>query len=162
MIRSQPMEEILTSKSESLVLSRKGCGHSPGQGWDPALSGGGEVTGVLFVSEERMEREINRRIAVVMSQKVKLSIYQSIHVPNPTSGYELTCCGLWEWVLLWIWLQRGENPPTLSLIWGVIRLTWSELFLHLISGFHILTTRPKKKKKRERAKQTLPCLLQGF
>ncbi|KAK3574904.1 hypothetical protein QTP86_018369, partial [Hemibagrus guttatus] len=61
--------------------------------------------GVLFTSEGRMDREIDRRIgaaAAVMrsmyrsvvvkkelSRKVKLSIYQSIYVPTLTYGHEL-------------------------------------------------------------------------
>ncbi|KAK3515715.1 hypothetical protein QTP70_029929 [Hemibagrus guttatus] len=60
--------------------------------------------GVLFTSEGRMDREIDRRIgaaAAVMrsmyrfvvvkelSQKAKLSIYQSIYVPTLTYGQEL-------------------------------------------------------------------------
>ncbi|KAK3575378.1 hypothetical protein QTP86_025782 [Hemibagrus guttatus] len=61
--------------------------------------------GVLFTSEGRMDREVDRRIgaaAAVMrsmyqsvvvkkelSQKAKLSIYQSIYVPTLTYGHEL-------------------------------------------------------------------------
>ena len=61
--------------------------------------------GVLFTSEGRMEREIDRRIGVAsavmralhrpvvvkkeLSQKAKLSIYQSIYVPTLTDGHEL-------------------------------------------------------------------------
>ncbi len=61
--------------------------------------------GVLFTSEGRMEREIDRRIGVAsavmrvlyqtvmvkreLSRKVKLSIYQLIYVPTLTYGYEL-------------------------------------------------------------------------
>ncbi|KAK3547052.1 hypothetical protein QTP86_009569 [Hemibagrus guttatus] len=78
------------------------------------LQGGGEVLpqveefkyiGVLFTSEGRMDRKIDRRIgaaAAVMrsmyrsvvvkkelSRKAKLSIYQSIYVPTLTYGHEL-------------------------------------------------------------------------
>ncbi|KAK3565485.1 hypothetical protein QTP86_010744 [Hemibagrus guttatus] len=78
------------------------------------LQGGGELLpqveefkylGVLFTSEGRMDREIDRRIgaaAAVMrsmyrsvvvkkelSRKAKLSIYQSIYVPTLTYGHEL-------------------------------------------------------------------------
>ncbi|KAK0154371.1 putative uncharacterized transposon-derived protein F52C9.6 [Merluccius polli] len=61
--------------------------------------------GVLFTSEGRMEREINRRIGAAsavmrtlhgsvvvkreLSRKAKLSIYQSIFVPALTYGHEL-------------------------------------------------------------------------
>ncbi|KAK3564292.1 hypothetical protein QTP86_012012 [Hemibagrus guttatus] len=97
---------VSTSKSEAMVLDRKKvvC----------TLQVGGEVLpqveefkylGVLFTSEERMDREIDRRIgaaAAVMqsmywsvvvkkelSRKAKLSIYQSIYVPTLTYGHEL-------------------------------------------------------------------------
>ena len=41
--------------------------------------------GVLFTSEGRMEREIDRRIgaAAAVRRKAKLSIYRSIDVPYP-------------------------------------------------------------------------------
>ena len=61
--------------------------------------------GVLFTSEERMEREIDGRIGAAsavlralhrpvvvkkeLSQKAKLSIYWSIYVPTLTYGHEL-------------------------------------------------------------------------
>jgi len=61
--------------------------------------------GVLFTSEGRMEREIDRRIgaasAVIqalhrpvvvkkeLNQKAKLSIYRSIYFPTLTYGHEL-------------------------------------------------------------------------
>ncbi|KAI3352448.1 hypothetical protein L3Q82_005402 [Scortum barcoo] len=98
---------ISTSKSEAMVLDRKrvAC----------PLRVGGEVLpqveefkylGVLFTSEGKMEREIDRRIgaasAAVMrsvyrtvvvkkelSRKAKLSIYRSIYVPTLTYGHEL-------------------------------------------------------------------------
>ncbi|XP_058616632.1 uncharacterized protein LOC131530397 [Onychostoma macrolepis] len=88
---------ISTSKSEAMVLSRKkvAC----------PLQVGGEFLGVLFTSEGRMEREIDRQIgaaSVVMrwmyrsvvvkkelSCKAKLSIYRSIYVPTLTYGREL-------------------------------------------------------------------------
>ncbi len=97
---------ISTSKSEAMVLDRKkvAC----------PLRVGGELLpqveefkylGVLFTSEGRMEREIDRRIgaaAAVMwslyrsvvvkrelSRKAKLSIYRSIYVPTLTYGHEL-------------------------------------------------------------------------
>ncbi|KAK3548517.1 hypothetical protein QTP70_013366 [Hemibagrus guttatus] len=97
---------VSSSKSEAMVLNRKKvvC----------TLQVGGEVLpqaedfkylGVLFTSEGRMDREIDRRIgaaaavmrsmyrSVVMkkelSWKAKLLIYQSIYVPTLTYGHEL-------------------------------------------------------------------------
>ncbi|KAI3354358.1 hypothetical protein L3Q82_018881, partial [Scortum barcoo] len=91
---------ISTSKSEAMVLDRKrvAC----------PLRVGGEVLpqveefkylGVLFTSEGKMEREIDRRIGAAsavmrsvyrtvvvkkeLSRKAKLSIYRSIYVPTP-------------------------------------------------------------------------------
>ncbi|KAK3514902.1 hypothetical protein QTP70_034587, partial [Hemibagrus guttatus] len=97
---------VSTSKSEAMVLDRKKVACT--------LQVGGEVLpqveefkylGVLFMSEGRMDREIDRRIcatAAVMrsmywsvvgkkelSRKAKLSIYQSIYVPTLTYGHEL-------------------------------------------------------------------------
>ncbi|KAK3522749.1 hypothetical protein QTP86_032027, partial [Hemibagrus guttatus] len=97
---------VSTSKSEAVVLDRKKVACT--------LQVGGEVLpqveefkylGVLFTSEGRMDREIDRRIgaaAAVMrsmyrsvvvkkelSRKAKLSIYQSIYVPTLTYGHEL-------------------------------------------------------------------------
>ncbi|KAI3369123.1 hypothetical protein L3Q82_026082 [Scortum barcoo] len=97
---------ISTSKSEAMVLDRKRvvC----------PLRVGGEVLpqveefkylGVLFTSEGKMEREIDRRIGAAsavmrsvyrtvvvkkeLSRKAKLSIYRSIYVPTLTYGHEL-------------------------------------------------------------------------
>ncbi|KAK3511322.1 hypothetical protein QTP70_000380 [Hemibagrus guttatus] len=97
---------VSTSKSEAMVLDRKKVACT--------LQVGGEVLpqveefkylGVLFTSEGRMDHEIDRWIgaaAAVMrsmyrsvvvkkelSQKTKLSIYQSIYVPTLTYGHEL-------------------------------------------------------------------------
>ncbi|KAK3546902.1 hypothetical protein QTP86_003774 [Hemibagrus guttatus] len=97
---------VSTSKSEAMVLDRKKVACT--------LQVGGEVLPqveefkylwVLFTSEGRMDREIDRWIgaaAAVMrsmyrsvvvkkelSQKAKLSIYQSIYVPTLTYGHEL-------------------------------------------------------------------------
>ncbi|KAK3549179.1 hypothetical protein QTP70_033971 [Hemibagrus guttatus] len=97
---------VSTSKSEAMVLDQKKVACT--------LQVGGEVIpqveefkylGVLFMSEGRMDREIDRRIgaaAAVMrsmyrtvvvkkelSRKAKLSIYQSIYVPTLTYGHEL-------------------------------------------------------------------------
>ena len=98
--------KISTSKSEAMVLSRKRVACS--------LQVGGEILpqveefkylGVLFTSEGRMEREIDRRIGAAsavmrsmyrsvvvkkeLSRKAKLSIYRSIYVPTLTYGHEL-------------------------------------------------------------------------
>ncbi|KAI3355686.1 hypothetical protein L3Q82_004279 [Scortum barcoo] len=98
---------ISTSKSEAMVLDRKRvvC----------PLRVSGEVLpqveefkylGVLFTSEGKMEREIDRRIGAAsavmrsvyrtvvvvkkeLSRKAKLSIYRSIYVPTLTYGHEL-------------------------------------------------------------------------
>ncbi|KAI3353120.1 hypothetical protein L3Q82_019252 [Scortum barcoo] len=64
--------------------------------------------GVLFTSEGKMEREIDRRIGAAsavmrsvyrtvvvkkeLSRKAKLSIYRSIYVPHLTYGHELWAC----------------------------------------------------------------------
>ncbi|KAK3526805.1 hypothetical protein QTP70_033550 [Hemibagrus guttatus] len=97
---------VSTSKSEAMVLDWKKVACT--------LQVGGEVLpqveefkylGVLFTSEGRMDREIDRRIgaaAAVMwsmyqsvvvkkelSRKAKLLIYQSIYVPTLTYGHEL-------------------------------------------------------------------------
>ncbi|KAI3369582.1 hypothetical protein L3Q82_024487 [Scortum barcoo] len=98
---------ISTSKSEAMVLDRKrvAC----------PLQVGGEVLpqveefkylGVLFTSEGKMEREIDRRIGAAsawlcgrctrtvvvkkeLSRKAKLSIYRSVYAPTLTYGHEL-------------------------------------------------------------------------
>ncbi|KAK3536250.1 hypothetical protein QTP86_000153 [Hemibagrus guttatus] len=97
---------VSTSKSEAMVLNRKKVACT--------LQVGGEVLpqveefkylGVLFKSEGRMDLEIDRWIGAVaavmrsmyrsvvvkkeLSQKAKLSIYQSIYVPTLTYGHEL-------------------------------------------------------------------------
>ncbi|XP_054592057.2 LINE-1 retrotransposable element ORF2 protein [Nothobranchius furzeri] len=97
---------ISTSKSETMVLDRKRVACH--------LRVGGEVLpqveefkylGVLFTSEGRRDREIDRRIgsasavmrtlsrSVVgkreLSQKARLSIYRSIYIPILTYGHEL-------------------------------------------------------------------------
>ncbi|KAK7889103.1 hypothetical protein WMY93_024663 [Mugilogobius chulae] len=96
---------ISSSKSEAMVLDRKKV--------PCPLQVGGEslpqveefkYLGVLFTSEGRMEREIDRRIGAAsvmqslyrtvvvkkeLSRKAKLSIYRSIYVPTLTYGHEL-------------------------------------------------------------------------
>ncbi|KAK3515996.1 hypothetical protein QTP70_000711 [Hemibagrus guttatus] len=97
---------VSTSKSEAMVLDRKKVACT--------LQVGGEVLpqveefkylGVLFTSEGRMDREIDRWIGAAaavtwstywsvvvkkeLSRKTKLSIYQSIYVPTFTYGHEL-------------------------------------------------------------------------
>ncbi|KAK7940110.1 hypothetical protein WMY93_003436 [Mugilogobius chulae] len=98
--------KISSSKSEAMVLDRKKV--------PCPLQVGGEslpqveefkYLGVLFTSEGRMEREIDRRIGAAsavmqslyrivvvkkeLSRKAKLSIYWSIYVPTLTYGHEL-------------------------------------------------------------------------
>ena len=97
---------ISTSKSEAMVLGRKRV--------ECLLRGGEEILpqveefkylGILFTSEGRMEREIDRRIGAAsavmrslnrsvvvkreLSRKAKLSIYRSIYAPTLTYGHEL-------------------------------------------------------------------------
>ncbi|KAK3539329.1 hypothetical protein QTP70_001214 [Hemibagrus guttatus] len=121
---------VSTSKSEAMVLDRKKviC----------TLQVGGEVLplveefkylGVLFTSEGRMDREIDRRIGAVaavmrsmyrsvvvkkeLSRKAKLSIYQSIYVPTLTYGHEL-----------WVMTERVRS-----------RIQAAEMsFLHRVAG----------------------------
>ncbi|KAK0144601.1 putative uncharacterized transposon-derived protein F52C9.6 [Merluccius polli] len=85
---------ISTSKSESMVLNRKRveCTLRVGDEILPQVEEF-KYLGVLFTSEGRLEREIDRRIdaasARELSRKAKLSIYQSIFVPALTYGHEL-------------------------------------------------------------------------
>jgi len=97
---------VSTSKSEAMVLCRKMV--------DCSLRVGNELLPqakefkylrVLFTSEGRMEREMDRRIGAAsavmralyrslvvkreLSRKAKLSIYRSIYVPTLTYGHEL-------------------------------------------------------------------------
>uniref|UniRef100_A0A6Q2ZFL9 ribonuclease H n=1 Tax=Esox lucius TaxID=8010 RepID=A0A6Q2ZFL9_ESOLU len=98
--------KISTSKSEAMVLSRKrvACPLQVGGECLPQVDEF-KYLGVLFTSEGRMEREIDRRIGAAsavmrsmyrsvmvkkeLSRKAKLSIYQSIYVPTLTYGHEL-------------------------------------------------------------------------
>ncbi|TWW74537.1 hypothetical protein D4764_14G0005400 [Takifugu flavidus] len=103
---------ISTSKSESMVLSRKKVKFLLRVG-EEVLPQVGEFKylGILFTSEGRMEREIDRWIGAVsavmwalnrsvvvkkeLSQKAKLSIYRSIYVPILTYGHQRwgeQCC----------------------------------------------------------------------
>ncbi|KAK0136316.1 hypothetical protein N1851_027786 [Merluccius polli] len=95
---------ISTSKSKSMVLNRKRVECTLRVG-DEILPQVGEFKylRVLFTSEGRMEWEIDRRIgaasavmrtlhgSVVVKRELsrKLSIYQSIYVPDLTYGHEL-------------------------------------------------------------------------
>ncbi|KAK3551482.1 hypothetical protein QTP70_017389, partial [Hemibagrus guttatus] len=135
---------VSTSKSEAMVLDRKKVACT--------LQVGGEVLpqveefkylGVLFTSEGRMDREIDRRIgaaAAVMrsmyrsvvvkkelSRKAKLSIYQSIYVPTLTYGHEL-----------WVMTERVRS-----------RIQAAEMsFLHRVAG-HSLRDRVRSSVTRE-------------
>ncbi|KAK3562878.1 hypothetical protein QTP86_011111 [Hemibagrus guttatus] len=111
---------VSASISEAMVLDRKKVACT--------LQVGGELLPqveefkylrVLFMSEGRMDREIDRRIgaaAAVMrsmyrsvvvkkelSRKAKLSIYQSIYVPTLTYGHEL-----------WVMTERGAVEVALG------------------------------------------------
>ncbi|CAM4608815.1 unnamed protein product [Leuciscus chuanchicus] len=97
---------ISTSKSEAMVLSRKrvACPLQVGGEFLPQVEEF-MYLGVLFMSEGRMHREIDRRIGAAsavmrsmyrsvvvkkeLSRKAKLSIYRSIYVPTLTYGHEL-------------------------------------------------------------------------
>ncbi len=97
---------ISASKSEAMVLSRKrvACPLQVGGVLLPQVEEF-KYLGVLFTSEGRMEREIDRRIGAAsavmrsmyrsvvvkkeLSCKAKLSIYRSIYVPTLTYGHEL-------------------------------------------------------------------------
>uniref|UniRef100_A0A3B3HQU3 Reverse transcriptase domain-containing protein n=1 Tax=Oryzias latipes TaxID=8090 RepID=A0A3B3HQU3_ORYLA len=97
---------VSTAKSEAMVLDRRKvvCHLSVGGVSLPQVEEF-KYLGVLFTSEGRSEREIDRRIgaaSVVMrslyrsvvvkrelSRKAKLSIYRSIYVPVLTYGHEL-------------------------------------------------------------------------
>jgi len=51
-----------------------------------------EYLGVMFTSEGKMEREMDRRIgaaSAVMRALYRLSIYRSIYIPTLTYGHEL-------------------------------------------------------------------------
>ncbi|KAL0152538.1 hypothetical protein M9458_052261 [Cirrhinus mrigala] len=97
---------ISTSKSEVMVLSRKrvACPLQVGRESLPQVEEF-KYLGVLFTSEGRMEREIDRRIGAAsavmrslyrsvvvkkeLSCKAKLSIYRSIYILTLTYGHEL-------------------------------------------------------------------------
>ncbi|KAK3541996.1 hypothetical protein QTP86_009836 [Hemibagrus guttatus] len=116
---------VSTSKSEALVLDRKKVACT--------LQVGGEVLpqvkefkylGVLFTSEGRMDREIDRRVGAAaalmrsmyrsvvvkkeLSRKAKPSIYQSIYVPTLTYGHEL-----------WVMTKRSRPRLTTTAIGAV-------------------------------------------
>ncbi|TWW67234.1 hypothetical protein D4764_02G0002750 [Takifugu flavidus] len=98
--------KISTSKSEAMVLDRKKveCLLRVKEEILPQVEEF-KYLGVLFTSEGRMEREIDRRIGAAsavmrtlhrsvvvkreLSRKAKLSIYRSIFVPTLTYGHEL-------------------------------------------------------------------------
>ncbi|KAK7896322.1 hypothetical protein WMY93_021647 [Mugilogobius chulae] len=98
--------KISSSKSEAMVLDRKKvlCPLQVGGESLPQVEEF-KYLGVLFTSEGRMEREIDRRIGAAsavmrslyrtvvvkkeLSRKAKLSIYRSIYVPTLTYGHEL-------------------------------------------------------------------------
>ncbi|MDG2595023.1 reverse transcriptase domain-containing protein, partial [Vibrio parahaemolyticus] len=97
---------ISTSKSEAMVLSRKrvDCPLEVGEEVLPQVEEF-KYLGILFTSEGRMEREMDRRVGVAsavmralrrsvmvkteLGRKAKLSISWSISVPTLTYGHEL-------------------------------------------------------------------------
>ncbi|KAK3538438.1 hypothetical protein QTP86_003713 [Hemibagrus guttatus] len=97
---------VSTSKSEAMVLDweKVACTHQVGGEFLPQVEEF-KYLRVLFMSERRMDRKLDRRIcaaAAVMrsmywsvvvkkelSRKAKLSIYQSIYIPTLTYGHEL-------------------------------------------------------------------------
>ncbi len=106
---------ISASKSKAMVLSRKrvACPLQVGGVLLPQVEEF-KYLGVLFTSEGRMEREIDRRIGAAsavmrsmyrsvvvkkeLSCKAKLSIYRSIYVPTLTYGHEL-----------WVMTERARS-----------------------------------------------------
>ncbi|XP_029984805.1 uncharacterized protein LOC115415389 [Sphaeramia orbicularis] len=98
--------KINTSKSEAMVLSRKRV-ECPLRVGEDVLSQVDEFKylRILFTSEGRMEREVDRQIGAAstvmrtlnlsvvvkreLSQKAMLSIYWLIYVPTLTYGHEL-------------------------------------------------------------------------
>ena len=90
---------ISTSKSEAMACPLRVGGETLPQVEEF------KYLGVLFTSEGRMEREIDRRIGAAsavmrslyrsvvvkkeLSQKARLCIYRSIYVPTLTYGHEL-------------------------------------------------------------------------
>ncbi|KAK3564249.1 hypothetical protein QTP86_012027 [Hemibagrus guttatus] len=97
---------VSTSKSEAMVLDRKkvACTLQVGGEFLPQVEEF-KYLGVMFTSEGRMDREIDRRIGAAaalmrsmylsvvlkkeLSQKAKLLIYQSIYVSTLTYSHEL-------------------------------------------------------------------------
>ncbi|KAI3373073.1 hypothetical protein L3Q82_006342 [Scortum barcoo] len=104
--------QLLGGREEGSAEGGEGCTEDFGKGWT-AYSGSGveflpqvefKYLGVLFTSEGKMEREMDRRIGAAsavlrtlirsvvvkreLSQKAKLSIYWSIYVPTLTYGHE--------------------------------------------------------------------------
>ena len=87
---------ISTSKSKSMVLNRKRveCTLRVGDEFLPQVEEF-KYLGVLFTSEGRMEREIDRRIGAAsavmrtLHGSIVVKIYQSIYVPALTYGHEL-------------------------------------------------------------------------
>uniref|UniRef100_A0A8C6KZX9 Reverse transcriptase domain-containing protein n=1 Tax=Nothobranchius furzeri TaxID=105023 RepID=A0A8C6KZX9_NOTFU len=86
---------ISSSKSETMVLiwKRIECLLQVGDEVLPQVEEF-KYLGVLFTSEGKLEREIDRRIDPAsavreLSQKAKLSVYRSIYVPTLTYGHEL-------------------------------------------------------------------------
>ncbi|TWW64140.1 hypothetical protein D4764_03G0011480 [Takifugu flavidus] len=124
---------ISTSKSESMVLAWKKveCLLQVGEEVLPQVEEF-KYLGILFTSEGRMEREIDRRIAAAsavmqalnrsivvkkeLSQKARLSIYRSIYVPILTYGHQR-----------WVMTERTRS-----------RIQAAEMsFLHRVAGLNL-------------------------
>jgi len=118
---------VSTSKSEAMVLCRKpvNCSHQVGTEALPQVKEF-KYLGVLFTSEGKMEREIDRRSSVAaavkqalyrtvlvkreLSRKAKLSIYWSGYVPTLTYGHEL-------------WVVTGRTRAEMSFLCRVAGLS---------------------------------------
>ncbi|KAK3528482.1 hypothetical protein QTP70_000305 [Hemibagrus guttatus] len=133
---------VSTSKSEAMVLDQKKVACTLQVEVLPQVEEF-KYLGVLFTSEGRMDREIDRRIgaaAAVMrsmyrsvvvkkelSRKAKLLIYQSIYVPTLTYGHEL-------------WVMTERNCITLS---GIFKLC--STYLRKYSIVRLCDSSPKGK-----------------
>ncbi|KAK0140998.1 Receptor expression-enhancing protein 6 [Merluccius polli] len=124
---------VSTFKSEAMVLCRKtlDCSLRVGSVLLPQVKEF-KYFGILFMSEGKMEREMNRRIGAAsavmralyqtvvvkreLSRKAKLSIDQSIYVPTLTYGHEL-----------WVVTERTR-----------LRIQAAEMgFLHRVAGLSL-------------------------
>uniref|UniRef100_A0A3P8VZB6 Spliceosome associated factor 3, U4/U6 recycling protein n=1 Tax=Cynoglossus semilaevis TaxID=244447 RepID=A0A3P8VZB6_CYNSE len=147
--------KISTSKSEAMVLDRKKvvCTLRVGDEVLPQVEEF-KYLGVLFTSDGRIEREIDRRIgaaAAVMrslyrsvvvkkelSRKAKRSIYRSIYVPTLTYGHEL-------WVMTERTRSRIQAAEMSFLQCGITQVT-SAAAMSYSSFFYVIEQAPKRHK----------------